>query len=47
MRCADCHGTGQHPAETQCALCEGRGHDNSGIGWPTESEDDPAPASEG
>ena len=47
MRCPDCGGTGQHPAETQCALCEGRGHDNSGQGWPTESEDNPPPATEG
>lgn len=42
MRCLDCDGTGQHPAETQCVACEGRGHDQSGIGWPTEPDPEPA-----
>ena len=47
MRCPDCDGTGQHPVDDgtgehpidkQCALCEGRGHDDSGHGWPTEPD---------
>ncbi len=46
MRCADCHGTGQYPEDTQCPLCGGRGHDDSGIGWPTECEEDPISESE-
>jgi len=46
MRCADCRGTGQYPDDAQCELCGGRGHDDSGIGWPSESEEDPIPESE-
>lgn len=45
MMCPDCKGTGQHPADTQCALCYGHGHDRSGIGWPSQPEPEPGEGS--
>jgi hypothetical protein len=46
MRCPDCDGTGQHPVDVQCMLCEGRGHDGSDIGWPHQHDPEPEPREE-